>query len=324
MFHAKDCLSPRARISRRVLPFGNPSARLTLPKRFAAGLIAGCLLSQGAAVHAAPPAIVDEMAAPAWVLRDGRRIPAAPGMALRAGEIVATGPGSRVWLGLGDGSRVKLGENARFFVADATDARAGKGVFQATLRVVRGAFRFTTALAARVAAPRRVTIQLPTVTIGLRGTDLWGRAAEDREFVVLIEGSISVQRGAGEAVVLDRPLAVFEATGTAPEGGSIAAVAPDVLAAYAAETEIPAGAGRQVPGGRWKVTALSTRSPDEALGMYDRLRADGYPAVIEPRGRGEDVLYRVRIVRIATRSEAEGLATRLARAFGLESASVSR
>jgi hypothetical protein len=81
--------------------------------RLFAAFATGMLLYSGA-VLALAPATVEQVQAPAWLERDGRSQPLAPGMELRNGDLVRTGPGARAYLMLAEGSRVKLGESARF------------------------------------------------------------------------------------------------------------------------------------------------------------------------------------------------------------------
>ena len=81
--------------------------------RLFATLATGMLLHSTAALALAP-ATVELVQAPAWLERDGRSQPLAPGMELRSGDLVRTGTGARAYLMLAEGSRVKLGESARF------------------------------------------------------------------------------------------------------------------------------------------------------------------------------------------------------------------
>lgn len=282
--------------------------------------IALCLLS--ASAGAAPPAVLEGVVSPAWAVRGGSRVPLAPGAALKAGDEVVTGDGARALLRLADGSAVKLGESARFAVASGSVKRGETPLFEATLRVLTGAFRFTTSALAKVAMRRDVNIQLPTVTAGIRGTDLWGKATDDREFVVLIEGRIGVRRGSGEEVALDTPLSVFDAPKAAADA-SITTVSQALLAEYAKETEISPGQGGLRAGGRWKVTVVSTSEQSDALAAYDRLREAGFPAAISPRMAGNRTLYRVRVEGLPSSVEASALAVRLKSRFDFPEVSVS-
>ncbi len=272
---------------------------------------------------AAPPAVVESIGLPAWVVRDGTRLPLTAGRALAPGEMVITGKGSRAVLRLDDGSAVKLGEDTRFVVASARTVEGSSPLFQATLRVLTGAFRFTTSALAKTRMKREVNIQLATVTAGIRGTDLWGRSTDDRDFVVLIEGKIGVRRADEGEVLLDAPRSLFSApkgTATPPIGS----VTQAELQRYAAQTEIVAGSGAVVAGGKWKVTALETGEQTAALAAYDRLREAGFPAVIDPRGRGESAVYRVRLTGLASKVDAVTLATRLKGIPGFDGAKIAR
>lgn len=280
-------------------------------------------LTAAAPAFAAPSAVVEGLALPAWIVRDGRRLPIAPGQAVAVGEAVVTGRGSRALLRLDDGSAVKLGENTRFVVSSAASTDGASPLFRATLRVLAGAFRFTTSALVKQRMQRDVTIQLPTVTAGIRGTDLWGKATEDREFVVLIEGKIGVRRGQEAEVGMDRPMTVFDAPKGAPTPPLVTIPAGD-LAKAAAETEIAPGSGGLRTDGAWKVIVVSTRAQDAALAAYDRLRDAGYPAMIDPRGRGAATVYRVRLGGLPSREDAEVLAKRIGAEFDLKGATVSR
>ena len=77
-----------------------------------AGTIFACLGTLATA-QAAPAAIVEAIQAPAWVERDGKRLPAAPGMELRNRDRIITGHEARTYVLLGDGSTVKFGENGQ-------------------------------------------------------------------------------------------------------------------------------------------------------------------------------------------------------------------
>lgn len=291
-----------------------------IQKHLAAVVLA---LAVAAPSLAAPPAVVEGLALPAWIVRDGRRLPVAPGQAVDAGEAVVTGRGSRAVLRLDDGSAVKLGENTRFVVASAATTDGADPLFRATLRVLTGAFRFTTSALVKHRMRRDVSIQLATVTAGIRGTDLWGKVAEDREFIILVEGRIAVRRGQEAEIAMTEPRSVFDA----PRGGAtipLGTLSEGELAKFAAQTDIAPGSGGLRMGGEWKVTAVSSAKQDVALAAWDRLRDAGFPAVIEPKGRGASAVYRVRLAGFASREDAAVLAKRVAADFGFDGASVGR
>ncbi len=226
-------------------------------------LLAACLaLALPCASAAAPAAVVEGVRMPAWVERDGARAALAPGMALRSGDRLSTGAGARLLLRLGEGSSVKLGENAGL-----TLERMGRepgGAFGAALHVLQGAFRITTAVLARHRR-RDVHITLQTVTAGIRGTDVWGRSTEPKQIVCLIEGRIEVQPQGEGAITMDQPLQFYQRE----HGKSqpIGFVSRAQLAKWAAETEIERGAGAALRGGRWQVVLLSADTQAAALAV---------------------------------------------------------
>ncbi len=74
-----------------------------------------------------------------------------------------------------------------------------------------------------------------------RGTDVWGKVEDARDFVVLLEGAISVDHN-DESFALDQPLSVFMAPRDMP-AEPIGPVNGDDLAAWAQETEPQAAQG---------------------------------------------------------------------------------
>lgn len=259
-------------------------------------------------LQAAPDAIVEGIQLPAWLTRDGKRQPLAVGTELRNNDEVATGGNSRLLLRLGDGSVVKLGENGKLKLADLVQKRK-EGFIAATLRVLEGAFRFTTATALKNRGTRNITVQFPTVTAGIRGTDIWGKNLGDKEVLVLIEGKITVTRAGDQPVQMKDPLTYLQA----PKSGTatVEAVPMEQLKAWAAETEMADGTGAMRKAGRWKLYLASYRQQFEALSLYDGLRREGYPVRIQPQQGDDGQIYRVRLAGFSSEQEANALGTRL-------------
>jgi hypothetical protein len=264
---------------------------------------------------------VEAITMPAWVTRGDVRRPLSPDMALQNSDEIVTAPGSRVLLRLGDGSAVKLGENARLAIAAA--APGEDGVFRATLRVLQGAFRFTTSTLAKSAARREVDIALPTATIGIRGTDVWGKALPGRDFVVLLEGRIGITRAGEAGISMAQPLSVFDAPAGAPMP-PLTRVSAEEVAKLAPETELREGAGTSRGRGVWKVQVVASPAQVEALEAWDKLRAAGYAAAIEPATTAEGTSYRVRVPGLASKADATALAKRLSAELGFGSVLVTR
>jgi hypothetical protein len=224
-----------------------------------------------------------------------------------------------VLLRMGEGSLVKLGENG-ILKFDNLGQRANN-LFTATLDVAAGAFRFTTDALAKLRR-REVNVKIATITAGIRGTDLWGKAASDKDLVCLIEGKISVTRGNDAPIAMNDPMSFYVAPKNAPPM-PVAPVDPRQLAMWALETEITQGASAVRRGGKWRVMLAVTDTEEDAFRIYDAVRAGGYPAELHPVGTPEKRLYRVRIGQLPGKSEAQALADSLKGRFGVAAPVVS-
>jgi hypothetical protein len=255
-------------------------------------------------------AVVEGVQMPAWVDRGGARMPVAPGMALRQGDQLRTGGGSRLLLRLSEGSLVKLGENASMSV---TELAPSNDVFKGALSVLQGAFRFTTT-ALGVNRRRDINITVATVTAGVRGTDLWGKSVPARQVVCLIEGKIEVGAPGETPVALDQPRQFYQRVNDQTQ--PIGFVEPAQLGEWAKETEIEAGKGAARRGGRFGVELATLEHQNDALAVYDQVRAAGYPAEIRPAKQEDKLVYIVRIRNLPSRAEAQALAGQLRGRFG--------
>ncbi|MBI3715676.1 MAG: FecR domain-containing protein [Betaproteobacteria bacterium] len=274
-------------------------------------LLAILLLAASATVAAAV-ATIEAVQLPAWLDRGGLSVPAAPGTELQAGDTLRTGRGARLLLKLSEGSVVKLGENAQFTLESAD--RKNK-VFQAALSVLTGAFRFTTSALTK-SQPRDVQVKVArNFTIGIRGTDLWGRGREDKDIVCLIEGKIDVTGNDSKTEKLDQPLQFFRSTRTAPPE-PVALLEAKQLEVWAAETELSPGKGA-IGSGHWKVVIAGLASRDAAQAASRQLRGAGYP--VEKSGE-----LALSIGRINGEAEAKDLADRLMAEFGFADVKVSK
>jgi len=268
----------------------------------------------------APPAVVEAVQMPAWIERGGARVPLAPGMGLQSNDALRTGVDARLLVKLADGSSVKLGENAQLQLA--TIAARRDGVFVSAMNVLQGAFRFTTDALAK-SRRREVSVTVATITAGIRGTDLWGKAAADRDIVCLIEGRIEVSRQGDPTITMDQPLSFYIAPRGQP-AQPVAPVNPEQLKQWATETEIADGRGAARRGGRWKVVLASGESENEVLTVYQAVRAAGYAAELAPRRVQGKRSYDVRIASLPSQAEAEALARSLDGRHGVSSPRVTR
>lgn len=256
---------------------------------------------------------VEGVVSPAWVERAGRREPLTVGMQLGDKDRIVTGERARVMLRMSEGSAVKLGENATLGVDQLTEKKGADNspLVGATLDVVKGAFRFTTGVFGKPSAGRDVNVKISTITAGIRGTDVWGRSNDEQDVVCLIEGRISVRHEKQE-FVMNEPLQFF----IAPRKGTpkpVGKVPQKQINEWAQETEITEGQGATRAGGR--LLAEATRLSDEHMAreLQARLRAEGYPAVMESVTGGR---FSVRVPGVATEKDRDMLVVRMKAALG--------
>jgi hypothetical protein len=279
---------------------------------FFASMVLACGLA-----NAQSAAVIEGVQMPAWVERDGRKMPVVPGMQLKAGDKLATGSGSRLQVRLAEGSVVKLGENGSL---QLKELEPSKTLFKAALGVLEGAFRFTTDLAAKNRR-RDVSISVATVTAGIRGTDLWGKSAPDRQIVCLIEGKVEVAGPNETPYTMDQPRQFYRREKGVTQ--ALGLVEEAQLGEWAKETEIEKGKGAARRGGKWKVNLLSAPKQNAVLDVYDQVRAAGYGAEIFPTMAGEKRVYVVRINGLPSKAEAQALADRLKGKYGVGAPKVS-
>jgi cell division septation protein DedD len=277
-------------------------------QRIHLALAAGLLST---ALHAAPNAVVETVQYPAWLERNGQAVPLTPGTVLHSSDKLRTGDNARVQLKMGEGSTVKLGEKAAFVVERVEN----RGVFRATLNVLTGAFRFTTD-ALKKKMKRDVSIKAKNVTAGVRGTDLWGKATDEKDVICLFEGKITVAAEGHPVVTMDSPFDFYQK----PRDGQpvVAKVTPEQVEKWSAETELARDGAAARAGGRWRVAAGTFSSRDEALALSRRLRNAGYPAQVEAR----DKAFAVVVPGLAGEADARVLVTSLAKVEGVASPSV--
>ena len=269
-----------------------PLTALLLRLARSAGLaLALPMLAVPAGAQAAGAARVESVQMPAWMVRNGVTRAVSAGMELESGDILRTGPHARLLLRLAEGSQVKLGADAELELETLKPAPAAGGLFEGLLDVVKGAFRFTTTLLSR-SHRRRVDVRIANVTAGIRGTDVWGKAAPDKDIVCLIEGEVSVQRGGDAAITMSQPLSFYVAPKNEPPL-PVAPVDPEQLARWAQETDIAEHAPALVENGAWTVYLESLSTRDAAARSQAMLAERGFPVRIEPAEVGGRSYFRV-------------------------------
>lgn len=257
-------------------------------------------------INQAAGAKVETMQMPAWVERAGIKQPLKPGMELNPGDVLITGPGARMLLNMDDGSLVKMGEDASLNLAAMLPPANDKGYFEAAIHVIKGAFRFTTTELAQT-RKRNIDVRIGTVTVGIRGTDIWGSATADQDILCLIEGKISAQREGESAFTMQDPLSFYIAPKNKP-ALPVKSVPKNKLAKWAAETEVLAGGGVLVVDGVWAVNLMSLDNISSAEQSIKLLTDAGYAAEIHNFLLNDRDLYRIRITGFNSKKDAQHFA----------------
>ena len=286
----------------------------SLSNRLAATLF---LITFSTCAVAAPSAVVEGLQMPAWVERGGKVQAARVGMGLQSRDVLRTGRDARVLVRLQEGSAVKLGADAELVLATLQPPASSTSAFTSVLNVLKGAFRFTTSALGKTKR-RNITARVATVTIGIRGTDVWGKAEPERDFVVLIEGEISIERD-GERLTMSEPQTLF----MAPAGQAalpVSPVDPDDLAGWAQETELQAGEGVISNSGNWRLNLASYRDSSYGSTRLAQLNEAGYAAELQSVEIDGQQWTRLAIEALASRADALTLKADLAATFGFRSA----
>ena len=268
--------------------------------------------------------VVEGLQFPVWVERADQRVPLAPGDVVAEGEQVITGDGGKVWVQMPDKARVKLGPDATLNVSavnvTSTGGAQSADVLDGALDVIKGAFRYTTGELSKL-WQRDLRIALGnTATIGIRGTDLWGQVGGDSQFVVLLEGRISVQPQAlADSLTMQNPLEIYRAGASTLDSVDMAAVQ-----ALAPITELDDGKGVMRQGGVYQLHLASFSRSRQADAMSARLARAGLATrVTQVSVDGQD-WFRVSVLSLASLDDARALRARLSEQSGVASAWISR
>ncbi|HVT36661.1 MAG TPA: FecR domain-containing protein [Nevskiaceae bacterium] len=279
-----------------------------------------CLLLLGGAVpaQAAAPsyAHVEALQPPAWVLRGDARTALAPGMPLYAGERYLTGEHARVHFALDDGSVVKLGEQAEFSLPRLSlkKGQDQTAVLQGALQLLKGAFRFTTSVLGHLKR-RELDIAVgPTITAGIRGTDIWGESDSEQELLCLIEGKLDVRSPGQSAVTMDQPKTFYVVPrGQGPQ--PVVATPPEKLEGWIPQTEL---IGQEVSlhaRARWSLVLAQYLEVARARERVAQLDAAGYPVSIVQRPSKDIVLQALVTEGFRSRDDAQRYAAELQQKF---------
>ncbi|MDM4770004.1 FecR family protein [Solimonas sp. SE-A11] len=243
------------------------------------GLACVTLLASGAATAQAPElARAMTLQPPVWVERGEQRKPLRPGATVFPGDRISTGAGGRLHLELEDSSTIKLGEGADFAMPalQVIDDGSDTGLLKGVLKLAKGAFRFTTGALAQF-RKRDLDVHIgPTVTTGIRGTDVFGKSDDTQDLLCLLEGSVQVWSPDTPAQTMDQPRTFY----VVPRGQPPKPISPtpqDKLDSWLPSTEMRPQEAALNAGGRYRLVLLSVGTEKQAAGEAARLAALGYP-----------------------------------------------
>ena len=274
-----------------------------------------------APAEANPPAgsVVTAVQSPAWLVHAGTTTPLKPGMQVADGDSLRTAGGGRVYVQLPEHSMVKLGENTEFATPtlQMTHDRQG-GLFKSVLHVLKGVFRFTTSLVGK-GERRQVDIQVGTATIGLRGTDVWGRAGSDGSLVALLEGKISMDMPGHASMMMEQPMHYMTMGASGGDMKMNMPVTQDNMADWAAQTDVAQGTGVLTDDGKWAVALISSTRDADAARLMKKLADAGYPSEdVQVTVKGQ-LWHRLVIRQLASLKDAKALGEKVAKVSPLMS-----
>ena len=122
----------------------------------------------GTAVAGETIGVVRTVAGDAAVTREGKPLPAAPGLKIMVGDILVTGPDGSLGVILRDDSSLSVGPGSRL-VLRSFRFSPSEGTFDLVARITRGTMAYLSGLIGKL-APEKARFETPTATIGIRGT----------------------------------------------------------------------------------------------------------------------------------------------------------
>lgn len=258
---------------------------------------------------------IQAMQVPAWILSGDERRAAFPGATLTVGDRLETGSTGRILLWLPESSALKLGPESELELVQLRLPNQSPAMsFDILARLARGTFRFTTSPEGETLS-RRVSLHLPFVQVGVRGTDFLGQADTQTNSVALLEGQLALIHPQGDLLEMNQAQKWSQST----LNGSVAHnldLDTGRLIAWAQAVEMQPGTGSLSVIGRWVAYLGAYSDPVNAVALAGRLNDLGYPARIEPPSFAQP-LHRVVLPQFVSREDAEWFRDRIAPSLDL-------
>jgi len=233
---------------------------------------------------------------------------------IQSGDTLNTQKDSYAQIKFADGAQITLKPNTSVKIEafNFVESEPQKDSFLYSL--VKGGLRAVSGLVGKRGDAEAYKMETATATIGIRGTDVWGKAEPTRDFVVLLEGKIDIQRGDEPAQRMETPMSLF----MAPKGIAtlpIAPVDPNDLQRWAQETELQDESGVVTSDGAWTLHLASYRKHSGATQVLQTLHDAGYAAYAEGVTVGGGEWTRLSVGGFASRADAEAVARSLQTQF---------
>ncbi|NBX65918.1 MAG: hypothetical protein EBQ96_02875 [Proteobacteria bacterium] len=129
--------------------------------------------------------------------------PATVNTQVRTGDTLTTGPQSRLYVMLIDQTELTLSENGQLVLDEYFFDDTNSVDNNATYSVAKGAFLYVSGLVAKKENPE-VTVNIPSGSIGIRGTRFWGGELDGEYGVLVGDGEVEIDTGAQNKTVLKK------------------------------------------------------------------------------------------------------------------------
>jgi len=259
---------------------------------------------------------VEALQMPAWYDHNGETQPLKPGVKLQSGDVIRTGDNARVLLRLEEGSLIKLGENGTLDLDTIKKPEQSGGIFAALLEVSKGAFRFTTTEIGKL-KKRDIKVKIGVVTVGIRGTDVWGKSSDEKDILCLIEGKITAQRDDEPPFPMEDALSFYIVPKNKP-ALPVSPVPAAKLAKWAQQTDTQSGQGVLTTDGQWAVNLMSLTNANSADTLQQQLNTDGYAAELRGAQVNAQEFTRIRIEGFESKDDANSFANTIDGQYGIE------
>lgn len=148
--------------------------------------------------------------------RDGQQLPLVVNQSLFSGDYITTSSDGRLLIRFMDNTTARVGSGARVKMERLQPNETRDGSLSASFDVLKGMFRYSSG--AGSIGRHEIDIKVGrSITAGIRGTDVFVKAADDKDLVCLIEGQVQVRSGEVSALLDERRQFFVVKQGQAPE-----------------------------------------------------------------------------------------------------------